>query len=87
MVIESCHSTGNMKDAYKYITMMEQRKIPLASYVDTEIVNEVYTSMGISKNAKLRRTSNTVNEMKEEEKIDSEDEKEKEEEDEIDEVK
>jgi len=48
LLIEFYHSQGNMQQAYVLIEKMRERKIILNPYLDSQLIEQVYTAMGES---------------------------------------
>ena len=46
LLVEYYHSQGNMQQAYVLIEKMQERKIIINPYLDTELVDQVYQTMG-----------------------------------------
>merc|ERR1712127_166268 len=46
LLVEFYHSQGNMQQAYVLIEKMQERKIIINPYLDTELVDQVYQTMG-----------------------------------------
>jgi len=46
LLVEYYHQQGNMQQAYVLIEKMRERKIILNPYLDTELIEEVYRTMG-----------------------------------------
>eukprot|EP00736_Rhodelphis_marinus_P013329 Rmarinus@m.1241 len=50
-LIETYHGQSNMLEAYQLIVKMQERNIVLSPYVDQEMVESIYTAMGIETTA------------------------------------
>jgi intraflagellar transport protein 140 len=49
-LIEHLYEVKNSADAYKYLTLMKQKKIVITPYLDMEMVENIYRDNGINPN-------------------------------------
>ena len=67
LLVEYYHSQGNMQQAYMLIEKMRGRNIILSPYVDSELIEQVYSAMGVEQTAAPAPAAGGVDEEMDEE--------------------
>merc|ERR1711988_93599 len=66
LLVEYYHSQGNMQQAYMLIEKMRGRNIILSPYLDSELIEQVYSAMGVEQTAAPAPASAVDEEMDDE---------------------